>query len=58
MSGMQLSQITGNVELMSIGCMIAIATTREALRLITRSVPDEYSDMRFDSRPAPGDSSS
>lgn len=32
-SGMQLSQITGNVELMSIGCMIAIATTREALRL-------------------------
>jgi hypothetical protein len=32
-SGMQLSQITGNVELMSIGCMIAIATTGEALRL-------------------------
>ena len=31
--GMQLNQITGNIALMTIGCMIAISTTREALRL-------------------------
>jgi hypothetical protein len=31
--GMQLNQITGNIAFMTIGCMIAIGTTREALRL-------------------------
>ena len=28
-----VNQITGNIALMTIGCMIAISTTREALRL-------------------------
>lgn len=32
-SGMQLNQVTGNVELLTIGCMIAIGTARAALRL-------------------------
>jgi hypothetical protein len=31
--GMQLNSITGNIKLMNFGCMIAIGTTREALRL-------------------------
>ena len=31
--GMQLNQVTGNIALMSIGCMIAISGTREALSL-------------------------
>jgi hypothetical protein len=31
--GMQLNQVTGNIALMAIGCMVAIGTTREALRL-------------------------
>ena len=31
--GMQLNSITGNIKLMNLGCMIAIGTTREALRL-------------------------
>jgi hypothetical protein len=34
--GMQLNRVTGNIELMSIGSMIAIGTTREALRLYER----------------------
>ena len=34
--GMQLNQVTGNIELMTIGCMIAIGTTSEALRLYER----------------------
>ena len=31
--GMQLNQVTGNIALMTIGCLIATSTTREALRL-------------------------
>lgn len=31
--GMELNQITGNIALLTMGCMIAIGTTREALRL-------------------------
>ena len=31
--GMQLNHVTGNIALMSIGCLIAIGTTREALSL-------------------------
>jgi hypothetical protein len=32
-AGLQLNHVTGNIALMSIGCMIAIGTTREALSL-------------------------
>ena len=35
-AGMQLNQVTGNIELMTIGGMIAIGTTREALRLYAK----------------------
>ncbi len=34
--GMQLNHVTGNIDLMSIGGMIAIGTTREALRLYAK----------------------
>lgn len=34
--GMQLNSITGNIKLMSFGCMIAIGTTGEALRLYAK----------------------
>jgi hypothetical protein len=34
--GMQLNQVTGNVELMSRGCMIALGTTKSALSLYER----------------------
>jgi hypothetical protein len=34
--GMQLNQVTGNTDLMSIGGMIAVDTTRQALRLYAR----------------------
>ena len=36
MPGIQLNQVTGNVEIMSIGCMIALGTTRAALSLYER----------------------
>jgi hypothetical protein len=34
--GMQLNQVTGNIDLMSIGGLIAIGTTRQALRLYAK----------------------
>jgi hypothetical protein len=34
--GMQLNQVTGNIDLMSVGGLIAIGTTRQALRLYAK----------------------
>ena len=34
--GMQLNRITENISLMNFGCMVAIDTTREALRLYAK----------------------
>ena len=36
MLGIQLNRVTGNVELMSTGCMIALGSTRAALSLYER----------------------
>lgn len=41
--GMQLSQVTGNVELMTVGGLIAIGTTRNALRLYEKRAGSDIS---------------
>jgi hypothetical protein len=42
---MQLNQVTGNIELMTIGGSIAIDTAREALRLYAKRSATNIPDM-------------